>query len=265
MVHANRYNKNRDGFMSQDALVGLIYEAVDDPLLWDAFLAKFSDALHTETAGLVTEDKAGRWGKNLATIGMDPASRKSYEEYFISCNPWQRRRKVFAGNVETGEQILRNRELVRTEFYNDFLKPNGWLHECSAVIRVEESTFSRIFALRSPRDGAFTSEEIGLISSLVPRLETAARIRQRIVDLEATLGRLLVGEIDTKRIGKLSLTPAETRIAIALFKGQSVEAYAKEAGISNNTARWHVKQIYAKTGAKQQTELIHILLKCHRS
>ena len=32
-----------------------------------------------------------------------------------------------------------------------------------------------------------------------------------------------------------------------LFKEESVEVYAKEAAISIKTARWHVKQIYAKT------------------
>jgi DNA-binding CsgD family transcriptional regulator len=247
--------------MSQNALVRLIYEAIEDPPAWDAFLNKFAEAVHSETAGLCTEDKAGRWGRNLATVGMDPASRKSYEEYFFSRNPWQPRRKVVAGNVETGEQLLTNRELVKTEFYNDFLKPNGWLHECSAVTRVEKSAFSRIFTLRSPRSGAFTSEEIELCSDLTPHLQSAARIRQRIADLEATVGRLLAGEMDIQALAKLSLTPAETRIAIALFKGQSVEAYAKEAGISINTARWYVKQIYAKTGVKRQTELIRMLLK----
>lgn len=247
--------------MSQNSLVRLIYEAVDDPQVWDAFLTKFSEAVHAEAAGLCTEDKAGQWGRNLATLGMDPASRKSYEAYFISRNPWQGRRKVFAGNVETGEKLFSNRELVKTEFYNDFLKPNGWLHECSAVTRVEESTFSRLFTLRSPRSGAFTSEEIELCSYLAPHLQTAARIRQRIDDLEATVDRLQACEMDTKTLAKLSLTPAETRLAIALFKGQSVEAYAKEARISINTARWYVKQIYAKTGVKRQTELIRMLLK----
>jgi DNA-binding CsgD family transcriptional regulator len=67
--------------------------------------------------------------------------------------------------------------------------------------------------------------------------------------------------MDIQTLAKLSLTPAETRLAIALFKGQSVEAYAKEVGISINTARWYVKQIYAKTGVKRQTDLIRLLLK----
>jgi DNA-binding CsgD family transcriptional regulator len=247
--------------MPQNALVRLIYEAANDPLLWDEFLTKFAQAVHAETAGLLTQDRTGQRAKILATIGMDTASRKSYEEYFVSCNPWLPRRNVFVGSVETGEQLLSNRELVKTEFYKNFLKPNIWLHACGAVTNVEESTFSSIYTLRSPHNRAFTSDEIGLCSYLAPHLQTAARIQQRIVDLEATLDRLLVSEMDTKALAKLSLTPAETRLAIALFKGQSVEAYAKEAAISINTARWHVRQIYAKTGVKRQTELVHMLLK----
>jgi DNA-binding CsgD family transcriptional regulator len=251
--------------MPQNTLVRLIYEAASDPLLWDAFLTNFAESLHTDTAGLLTQNKAGKWARILATVGMDPGSRQSYEEHFVSCNPWLPRRSLSAGNVETGEQVFSNRELVKTEFYNEFLKPNNWLHVCSPVTNVEESVFSCVYTFRSPRNRAFTSDEIGLCRYLAPHLQTAARISQRIVDLEATLDRILVGEMDTKTLANLSLTPAETRLAIALFKGQSVEAYAKEAAISINTARWHVKQIYAKTGVNRQAELIQMLLKCHRT
>src|SRR5215469_777613 len=167
--------------MPQNELVRLIYEAANDPLLWDAFLTKFAAAVHAEAAGLLTQDKGGRWARNLAAVGVDPASRKSYEEHFVSRNPWLTRRKVFAGNVETGEQVFSNRELVKTEFYQDFLKPNIWLHACSAVTNVEESTFSCVYTLRSPAKGAFTSDEIGLFWHLAPHLQTAARLYQRIV------------------------------------------------------------------------------------
>jgi hypothetical protein len=46
-----------------------------------------------------------------------------------------------------------------------------------------------------------------------------------------------------------------------IFQGQSVVAYAAEAGISIHTARWYVKHIYAKAGVHKQTELIYQLLK----
>jgi DNA-binding CsgD family transcriptional regulator len=249
--------------MPKNALVGLIYETVNDPRLWGEFLMKFAEAVHAETAGLLTQDNRGCWARIPTAVGMDPQSCKSYEEYFVSRNPWLTKRKALMGVVETGEQVFSNRDLVRTEFYKDFLRPNIWLHACSTVTNVEKSTFSSVYALRSPRNGPFTSDELALCSYLSPHLQAADRLYKRIVDLEATLDQLLIGELDTKRLAKLSLTPAETRLAIALFKGQGVEAYAKEAGISINTARCYVKQIYAKTGVNRQSELIHALLKCH--
>src|SRR5215831_6010896 len=128
--------------MAQNALVKLIYDAVNDPDLWDAFLSKFADAVHAETAGFLIQDKAGQWARNLATVGIDATARKAYEEYFVTCNPWLSRRKLFPGDVETGEQVLSSRELTKTEFYKGFLRPNMWLHACSAVTKVDESTFT---------------------------------------------------------------------------------------------------------------------------
>ena len=49
--------------MAQNALVRLIYEAANDSLLWDAFLSKFAEVVHADTAGLLTQDKAGQWAK----------------------------------------------------------------------------------------------------------------------------------------------------------------------------------------------------------
>ena len=67
--------------------------------------------------------------------------------------------------------------------------------------------------------------------------------------------------IDPVKIRDLLLTPAEIRITRALFQGMSVVTYAKKAGISINTARWHTKQIYAKANVHRQTELIYRFLK----
>lgn len=251
--------------MPKDALIGLIYEAVNDPLLWDAFLIRFAEAIHADTAGLLTQDRIGHWAKVLAAVGLQPASRKSYEDYFVSRNPWLPKRNILTRSVETGEQLLSNRELVKTEFYSGLLKPNGWLHGCSAITNVDDSAFSCIYALRAPHNRAFSSDEIELCWHLAPHIKAAAQIQKRIANLEATLAQLRAGEMDAQTLSNFALTPAETRLAIALFQGQSVEAYAKDTATSVSTARWHVKQIYAKTGVKRQTELIHKLLKASRA
>jgi DNA-binding CsgD family transcriptional regulator len=56
-----------------------------------------------------------------------------------------------------------------------------------------------------------------------------------------------------------NLTAAQAKIAGAVYNGQSVGEAAKKLNISINTARTHMRNIYAKTGVKTQTELISLL------
>lgn len=55
------------------------------------------------------------------------------------------------------------------------------------------------------------------------------------------------------------LTPAEAKLAAALAGGQSVLDYAKDAGITENTSRWTLKQVQAKTECRRQADLVRLL------
>lgn len=52
------------------------------------------------------------------------------------------------------------------------------------------------------------------------------------------------------------LTRAESRLVVALAGGQSVKAYAQEMDVSEETVRWHLKNVLSKTGAGSQVELM---------
>jgi DNA-binding CsgD family transcriptional regulator len=56
------------------------------------------------------------------------------------------------------------------------------------------------------------------------------------------------------------LTPAEARLAIALLAGRRLADYAAEQKISLNTAKYHLKQVFAKTGHTRQADLVRDLL-----
>ena len=58
----------------------------------------------------------------------------------------------------------------------------------------------------------------------------------------------------------LGLSPAEARMAAALAAGATVLQYARQAGVTRETARWRLKQIQAKTGAHTQVELVRRVL-----
>jgi DNA-binding CsgD family transcriptional regulator len=61
-------------------------------------------------------------------------------------------------------------------------------------------------------------------------------------------------------LGKLyDLSPAELRIASALLEGKSLEEYSQEAGVTMNTVRTQLKNLFRKTGTHRQPELVTVL------
>lgn len=56
------------------------------------------------------------------------------------------------------------------------------------------------------------------------------------------------------------LTHAEARVAGRLAEGQRLSEIARDLGISINTVRGHLKQVFAKTGTHRQAELVRLVL-----
>jgi DNA-binding CsgD family transcriptional regulator len=58
---------------------------------------------------------------------------------------------------------------------------------------------------------------------------------------------------------RFRLTPLETRVAQALARGQSAAAIADSLRLTQETTRWYVKQVLAKTDTPRQSELVRLL------
>lgn len=55
------------------------------------------------------------------------------------------------------------------------------------------------------------------------------------------------------------LTRMEAQLAVALADGRSLVEAADALGIAHNTARAHLRAIFAKTGVRRQSQLVHLL------
>lgn len=55
------------------------------------------------------------------------------------------------------------------------------------------------------------------------------------------------------------LTRMEATLAVSLAGGRSLVDAADTLGIAHNTARAHLRSIFAKTGARRQSQLVHLL------
>ena len=66
--------------------------------------------------------------------------------------------------------------------------------------------------------------------------------------------------IEAQAIRELyGLTPAEARLAAELSGGRSLPGAAAKLAITHNTARVHLRSIFAKTGARRQSHLVSLL------
>jgi len=104
-------------------LINAIYDAAVDWGAWPDALRLISSACASHTTVLTRQGASPEESWSLAPQ-CDPAYYKSYCSYYHGVNPLrQRAASAPAGTIQTDAIIMPKSELVRTEFYNDFLAP----------------------------------------------------------------------------------------------------------------------------------------------
>jgi len=57
------------------------------------------------------------------------------------------------------------------------------------------------------------------------------------------------------------LTPAESRLAVALARGKELKEACDECSITYTAGRAHLRSIFTKAGVRRQAELVSLLLR----
>jgi DNA-binding CsgD family transcriptional regulator len=185
------------------ALINAIYDAAVDFSRWPDALRLISSVCASHTTVLTRQGVTPGESWSLAPQ-CDPAYYESYCSYYHGVNPlWQRAASAPAGTIQTDAMIMPKSELVRTEFYNDFLAPQRLGSMLTAVTLVEQG---RQTVIATHRQDEFDTEHIRLFQRLAPHLQRAVQLNTKLADLamrcEATAealnrleqGALLVNE-----------------------------------------------------------------------
>jgi hypothetical protein len=75
--------------------------------------------------------------------------------------------------------LTSDQELIKTEFYNDFLRPQDLFYSYGGINFQEDSVISYFSAIRSKLAGPFEAREFALLRHLLSHLQTAVRLHQR--------------------------------------------------------------------------------------
>src|SRR5438876_679958 len=167
-------------------LVGLIYDAAGDARLWAPFLEKLGQKLQAFPSTLFIQNLANQEESTVASVGSDPAYARSYEEYYREKNVYliQGHPLLESGNICLDQALCPRKEAVRSEFYNDWIAPQKFSDAVFAVILRERYWLSLLCLDRSKGAKPFSEEDALLLQALMPHLQRAVQIHQRITRLE---------------------------------------------------------------------------------
>lgn len=210
-------------------LVGRIYAAAEEPSLWPAFLDRLGSTVRGTVTAFVFDDLRGH-ASVAASVRMDPAFSRLYEEYFSSRNAWAIAAgpRVQTGAVLTSQMILPDAELVRSEYYNGFLRPQDARHLLGTILFREAHSYSQVSVLRPGRREPFSDREVRLMQALMPHLQRAVRIHRRLVHLK-TEGRFASEALDRAPFGVVLV---DSRAHALLVNRAAAEMLASGDGLS---------------------------------
>jgi DNA-binding CsgD family transcriptional regulator len=218
-----------------ETLIDYAYRAAFHEELWPAFLEKFSDALGGRNTALILHNLASGRNRTLACVRTDPDLLRLYNEHYYACNPWTRKgcEDLPARLVGIGEIYCTERELERTEFYNDWLRPQGLKHSIAGLVTASGEDVVMCSALRTAEKGAFGSQEIAFAKALLPHVAAAASARERVGDVYHS-GRAAL-EVLYRLVQPCLLVDRNGRVVFMNFAGEDMVAHSESLRLAGST------------------------------
>jgi DNA-binding CsgD family transcriptional regulator/PAS domain-containing protein len=184
----------------QGEFLDLVYGAAADPDMWVPAMAMFADAVGGEKGWLSLLNLVDGSGGGLISR-FDPHMMELYAEHFANCNPLHRvndpRRFLqdWKPRILTDEDWMPKSDLVRTEYYNDFLRPQD-IHSCIMVRLARRGSELATINITRPRArGQFEGADLATANALHPHLIRAFELgqklshdRQRVLASDAIFG-----------------------------------------------------------------------------
>ena len=169
------------------ALIGSIYDTGLDFTRWPSTLDRLADVFGGSATALGRQDSATQSG-DVILARSDPVFARRYSDYYASRNIlWQRARNMPAGAILTERMVMPKEQFLKSEFYNDFLRPQD-VHSSLTLYLLQRRRLSIRIGIGLPRKhGEWSKEQLDFCRVLVPHL-------QRAVQINLTLGEVRIRE-----------------------------------------------------------------------
>lgn len=173
-------------------IIKLAYEAAEDAALWPSFLEDCRSLVNARIGTLEVYDENTRTGSIKASVNVDTKFLVDYASYFAEKNPWHKgsRERLPFDKAVTGSMLVTEGELLRSEFYQDFMRHVGAFHLAGGMLlETNEGSISlSFFRPRACED--FGSQELALLNVLLPHVKQSLYLHQKIGQAEDLRGAM---------------------------------------------------------------------------
>jgi DNA-binding CsgD family transcriptional regulator len=204
------------------------------------------DLLHADQfASFVWDAASSRFGARVA-LHMDPSNLDSYAQWHQHHDPitfvLQSRRR--ATRVT---EVMPQRELMRTAFFNDFLARDG-LHWGMNLHAFEgERALGDLRIWRRKGRGDFGDHEKALLDLIEPAFAGALQRAQRVA--------ASVAPGDTREAAWALLSVREQEVARCVREGLTDKEIARRLAVGVPTVRTYLRRIFDKLGIERRSAL----------
>ena len=197
-------------------------------------------------------------------INMDPQNLERYSSYYQFHNPLSARIQNLRRAVRVNE-IVPQRELIRTEFYNDFLARDGLYYGLNLYVHDGDSNIADMRIWRNRRRENFDDSDLQILEVIKPHFCNSMKNALRFCRKEApkVAGGVELIESDRLSIERIrsayGLTVREAQIALEIAYGKTDHEMAQTMGVAFSTIRTHINHLYGKLGVRNRAALARLI------
>lgn len=205
-------------------LVALFYRGTTDPSSWNEAMKIVAEGLHATAAAIHVHGQSISPATTIGAWGIPrKGSLKDYERYYADHNIWLMKgaHLLTPGAILTGDDMCTDEVFLRSEYYNDFLRPNNIRYSIRVCLTNDPEPLSYLSAGRPHEAHNFGDAQRRKLGALVPHLTQAIRIQERLETLQSrrsaasgALERLPLGVFFLDGRGRvLEMNSAATKLA----------------------------------------------------
>jgi DNA-binding CsgD family transcriptional regulator/PAS domain-containing protein len=227
-------------------LIERVYEAMLNAEHWPRALTGIAHSLQGRLPVLYHHDTGTHSGGIFVQVGYEPGVIRAYNEYYSERNIWLRKGEILlrTERVRTSHMMCSRRELLRSEFFGDFLSRIDADQAIGATLLRNRSASSNItfFAARERAD--FARDDTVFLDALVPHLQRALQVSTRMAEsklrhreLQEMLAGLSVGVLLVTAHGKVLFMNPVAHSIIVKNAGLVIDATGLRALRPDDTSR----------------------------